>query len=178
VVGLAVLLRNAQTAQLVLQGVAAALAAGQPGGEDHAVVRGGRGAVGGGGAERGKDGGPGDPIVGGGGQGVPGMVIEPGQDLGAGPVRQRIVGEVGLPALVRLLGLEPQVGGLGPLARLGGDQPVPGQVPADRRGRDPDLVVVLQVPGDRVRARVQALPGQLLAQPDDQLDRVITDRRR
>ena len=47
VVRLAVLLLDAEAAQLVLQGVAAALAAGQAGGEDHAVVGqgGGRDAV-------------------------------------------------------------------------------------------------------------------------------------
>ena len=67
---------------------------------------------------------------------------------------ERVVGEVGLPALVRLLGLEPQVGRSGPFGRGGGDQSGPGQVPADGRGRDPDLVVVLQVPGDGVRAGV------------------------
>jgi hypothetical protein len=30
-------------------------------------------------------------------------------------------------------------------------------------------MVVLQMPGDRVRPSVQACPGQFLAQPDDQL---------
>jgi hypothetical protein len=39
-------------------------------------------------------------------------------------------------------------------------------------------VVVLQVPGDGARASVQALPGQLLAQPDDQVGGVVRDRRR
>jgi hypothetical protein len=38
VVRLAVLLLRAEAAQLVLQAVAAAFAAGEPGGEDHAVV--------------------------------------------------------------------------------------------------------------------------------------------
>ncbi len=46
------------------------------------------------------------------------MVIEPGQDLGAGPVRARVVGEVSLPALVRQVGGEPDVGPLRPLAWL------------------------------------------------------------
>lgn len=45
--------------------------------------------------------------------------------------------------------------------------PGPGQVPADRRGRDRYLVMVVQVPGDGVRPGVQALPGQLLAQRDE-----------
>jgi hypothetical protein len=52
------------------------------------------------------------------------------------------------------------------------------QVPAHSRRRDLDLVVVLQVPGDGVRPGVQALPGQLLAQPGDQPGRIRADRRR
>jgi hypothetical protein len=60
----------------------------------------------------------------------------------------------------------------------GGDQVGPGQVAAHRRGRDPDMAVVKQVPGDGVRPGVQAASGQLLAQPDDQLHRRIGDRRR
>ena len=104
VVRLAVLLLDAEAAQLVLEGVAAAFAAGQAGGEDHAVVGqgGGRDAVlRAGGAEGLQDGGAGDPGVGGDGQGVAGVVVEPGQDLGIGPAGERVVGEVGLPALVR-----------------------------------------------------------------------------
>ena len=68
VVGLSVLLGDAQAAQLVLEGVAAAPAAGVPGGEHHPVVseRGGGCAVGGdGGAEGGQHDGAGDPVPGG-----------------------------------------------------------------------------------------------------------------
>ena len=106
----------------MLEGVAAALAAGQSRGEDHAVVRQGRGgrAVGGDGSLEGsQDDRAGDPVVSGQAQREPGVVIEPGQDLGAGAVREGVVGEVCLPALVRLVGLEPDVGGPGPLLRLG-----------------------------------------------------------
>ena len=74
----------------------------------------------------------GDPVPGGDRQGVAGVVIEPGQDLGAGATGERVMGEVGLPALVRLLSLEPDVGGLRPLGWLGDHQAGPGQVPADR----------------------------------------------
>lgn len=63
-----------------------------------------------------------------------GVIIEPGQDLGVRAGGQRVMGEVRLPALVRQLGLEPDAGGSRALAGLGGDQPGPGQVPADRRG--------------------------------------------
>jgi hypothetical protein len=42
----------------------------------------------------------------------------------------------------------------------------------------PDLVMVGQMPADRVRAGVQALPGQLLAQGNDQLRGLMPDRPR
>ena len=67
---------------------------------------------------------------------------------------------------------------LGRLARVGGDQPGPGQVAADGGGRDLDLVVVGQVPADGVRPGVQALPGQFLAQPHDQVRSLRADCRR
>src|SRR6202167_3120082 len=137
VVRLAVLLLDPEAAKLVLQGVAAAPAAGQPGGEDHAVVGqgGGRGAVLlAGGAEGQQDGRPGDPVVRGQGERVAGVVVEPGQDLGIGPVGERVVGGAGLPALVRHVRLEPDVGRLRPLGGVRGDQPGPAQVPADGRG--------------------------------------------
>ena len=52
---------------------------------------------------------------------VAGVVVEPGQDLGAGPAGQRVVGEVGLPALAGELGGEP---GLELARRLGRFDPV------------------------------------------------------
>jgi len=36
--------------------------------------------------------------------------------------------------------------------------------------------MVFQVPGDGVRPGVQALTGQLLTQPGDQLDNLVADR--
>jgi hypothetical protein len=172
---------DAEAAQLVLEAVAAALAAGQAGGEDHAVVGQGRGrdavhpARSAEGQQHDR---PGNPGMGGDGQGVAGVVIEPGQDLGVRAVGERVVGEVGLPALVRHVCLEPDVGRLRPLGRAGGDQSGPAQVPADGRSRHVELVVVLQVPGDGLRPGVQALPGQFLAQPDDQVGRLVADRGR
>src|ERR1700721_2552151 len=71
--------------KIYLEGVTAA---GEAGGEDHAIVGqgGGRGAVLlTGGAEGEEDGGPGDPGVGGERERVAGVVVEPGQDLGIGP---------------------------------------------------------------------------------------------
>jgi hypothetical protein len=60
------------------------------------------------GAEAGHDDRAGDPDVSGDPQRRPGVVIEPGQDLGAGPVRERVMGEIGLPALRGELGLKAQ----------------------------------------------------------------------
>lgn len=75
VAGLAVLLGHAEAAQLGFQAVAAAPAAGEPGGEHHPVVHQGRGrgAVGDGGPERGEHDGAGDAGVGVAGEaGLPG----------------------------------------------------------------------------------------------------------
>ena len=131
-----------------------------------------------GGAEGFQDDGPGDPGVGGDRQRIPGVVIDPGQDLGFLPGGELPVDEIRLPALVGQLGREPDAGRLRPLGRVRGHQPVPGQVAADGRHRDLDLVVVLQVPGDRVRPGVQPLPGQFLPQPHDQLHGPRGDRLR
>jgi len=37
-------------------------------------------------------------------------------------------------------------------------------------------MMMFQVPGDGVRPGVQALPGQVLAQPHDQVDDLAADR--
>ena len=103
--------------------------------------------------------------VGGQRQDVPGVVVDPGQDLRVPPAGQRVVGEVGLPQLVRLLGREPGPRRPGPLAGLRGHQPGPAPGPVHRRRGDLQPVMGLQVPGDRVRARVQPRPVQLLPQP-------------
>ena len=59
--------------------------------------------------------------VGGDRQGVAGMVVEPGDDLGCGPVGEAPVREVRLPALVGQVGLEPDIGRLRALLRVGLD---------------------------------------------------------
>jgi hypothetical protein len=126
VVRFPVLLDDPQAAQLGLQSVAAAPAAREPGSEDQTVIgqSRGRGAVGGGrGAERGQDGRAGDPDVGGERESIAGVVIEPVRDLGVRPVRERVVGEVGLPALVGLLGGEANAGDFGRLAASGVTRP-------------------------------------------------------
>ena len=99
--------------------------------------------------ERGQHDGAGDLGVGADVQGVARVVIEPGDDLRVGAVGQADVGEVGLPALVRLLGLEADVRALRLLLR-GRDHPaVPGQDPRDRRPGHRGAVPV-QVPADRL----------------------------
>ena len=179
-VGSGVLLDDVPVAELLLEPVATSLAAeaGQADGVDHAVVgqrRGGNAVLACGFTERALDDRGGDPGVRADVQGVAGAVVEPGDDLDvrAGPsvgMGQSVVGEVGLPGLVRHGGLEADVGGLGSLRGLGGDQPCRGEVAADGGSRHPVSVVVLEVPGDGLGAGVQAGVGQLLADPQDELD--------
>jgi hypothetical protein len=120
----------------------------------------------------------GDADVGAEVQGVAGVVVEPSDDLGVrtgcavGP-REPEVGEVGLPGLVGLLGLEPDVGALGPLGRVRGHLPGADQDPVDRGSRQRDLVAMLEVPVDGVRARVEAGLVELFAEPQDELDPVL-----
>jgi hypothetical protein len=116
-------------------------------------------------------------------QGAAGAVIQPGQDLDVGTgcavqAGEAVVGEVGLPAFVGLLGGEADVGGLGSLGRFRHDRPGPDQDPVDRGPRQCRSVMPGQVPADRVRARIQAVLGQLLTQPQHQLDRRRRCRRR
>ena len=63
--------------------------------------------------------GAGDAAVGGDRQGVAGVVVDDAQDLCVGAVGQAVVGEVGLPALVGLFGLEPDVRGARSFAWFG-----------------------------------------------------------
>ena len=107
----------------------------------------------------------GDRVVGGYREGVAGAVVEPGQDLAVGAVQQPVVGEVGLPALVRLLGLEPQVAALRAFGGFRGDRAGPDQDPVDGRSGQRRGVVVGQVPADRVGTGVQTRLAELLAQP-------------
>ena len=84
-------------------------------------------------------------------QGIAGAVIQPGQNLDvdtsrAVEVREPVVGEVGLPTLVRLGRFEADVGGLGSLGRLGHDSPGPDQDLVDRGPRQARAVVAGQVP--------------------------------
>jgi len=63
---------------------------------------------------------------------VAGVVVDPAQDLDVGVVGESPVGEVGLPALIRQVGLEPDVGRAWPLLRLDLGAAVTAQGPVDR----------------------------------------------
>jgi len=177
VVGSGVLLADMEAAELGLEAVASALAAGEAGGEDHAVV--GQGGCGDAEAvdglpEGGDDTGPGDAGVGSDAEGVAGAVVEPAEDLdvrAGAPVvgSQAVVGEVGLPAFVGEVCLEAGVGGAGSFGGAGHDEASAAQVAADRGGRDRDAVVVGQVPGDGVGPGIEALAGEVSTELADQL---------
>ena len=122
--------------------------------------------------------GAGDPQVGGDRQGVTGVIVEPGEDLDVDAGGQPVVGEVGLPHLVGLLGLEADVGRTGPLLRGRYDETLSAQGAIDRRSRHSDVVMLLEVPANRVRAGIEPLSDELMAQRDDQLDGRFGDRPR
>ena len=104
----------------------------------------------------------GDGLVGGDRQGVAGVVVEPGEDLDVGAVGEAVVGEVGLPALVGVVGFEADVGRTS-ASSSGSTGPSLASIrrPVDRRDRHGDLVVVLEVPGDGQRSSVETLCGEL-----------------
>ena len=77
------------------------------------------------------------------------------------------VGDVGLPALVGELGLEADPGGPGPLVGLGHHKPPPPEHAPDRGDRRCVAALLNQVVPDRLRAGVEALLTELLAQPHD-----------
>src|SRR5690242_13459919 len=107
-----------------------------------------------------------DAAGGGSGQ-QPGVIVEDVEDLGVTAISKRPVGDVGLPDLVRQVCLEPVPGGPGPLVRLRGDETPPGQDPPDGGHRGSRACLLAQVPGNRLRASVQAVPGQIFAQGHD-----------
>ena len=127
--------------------------------------------------ERVEHGGGGDPEVGSDRQGVTGVIVEPGQDLPVDAGGQPVVGEVGLPHFVGLLGLEADVGRTGPLLRRRHDETLSAQGAIDRCSRHPEVVVLLEMPANRVRSGIEPLSDELTAQPDDQLDDRVGDRR-
>lgn len=121
-------------------------------------------------AEGRHDGGAGDALVGGDRQRVAGVVVEPGEDLDVGAIGEAVVGEVGLPGFIGLIGLEPDVGRARLLLWFGHDQLCAANDAVDRGSRHGDAMVVLQVPCDGVGAGVQAGSGELPAKREDELD--------
>ncbi|MEJ7707570.1 MAG: hypothetical protein WKF82_10070 [Nocardioidaceae bacterium] len=92
-------------------------------------------------------------------QRVAGVVVEPGDDLGvraglAVGSGEPVVGEVGLPALIGLVGFKSKIGRLRPRLRLRNDQAESAQVTGDGRRRHHLLMMVVQMPRDGVRSGV------------------------
>ncbi len=96
-------------------------------------------------------------------QHVAGAVIKPGEDLDFSAVSEPHVREVRLPAFVREVGFEPSIRRLRSLLRGWGDEAGAHQDPMDRRGMQPDVVFVFEMPGDRVTTGIESVAGQLLA---------------
>jgi hypothetical protein len=109
---------------------------------------------------------------------VAGVVVQPAEDLHLAAVRKAPVRDVGLPQRVGLRGLKAHERALRALARLGDDEPRPGEDPADRRRRRRLESLALEVPGDRDRSRVAAGRGQLAPQLDDPLTNRLSGRAR
>ena len=129
VVGAGVLLGHAEASEFGLQGVAAALAAGKAGGEDHPVVGQGRGRnakAGHCGQEAVAHDRAGDPGVGG-VQGVAAVVVQPGQDLGIGAGCCQVVSRQWVKSACQVslgrVGGEPVVGRLGRFFGVGVTSP-------------------------------------------------------
>ena len=78
--------------------------------------------------------GPATRSIGGAVQQVSGVVVEPVEDFGISAISQSPVGEIGLPALVGLVGGKAAVGAFRAFAWLRGDQAVMAQDAADGRG--------------------------------------------
>jgi hypothetical protein len=112
----------------------------------------------------------GDAAVGGDREGVAGVVVDPAEDLDVAAVSEAVVGEVGLPALIGQVGLEADVGRLRALGRLDLGEAVSAQGAVDRRPRDAEVVVLSEMPGDRVGTGVEALSDQFVTELHDQLD--------
>jgi len=130
----------------VFEAVASAAAAGEAGGEDHAVV--GEGGVRDamvlcGFGEFVDDDGCGDACVCGDGDGVAGVVVDPAEDFGVVASFEPPVGEVGLPAFIGLFGGEADVGRFGSFVGAGFYEAGGVEVSADGGDGHVEAVVVL-----------------------------------
>jgi hypothetical protein len=95
------------------------------------------------------------------------VVVKEVEDLHVGAVGEGPVGDVELPALVGLLGGEPQIAALGALVGLGGDEALGGQDPPDRGDGWRRAVPLFKVERDRRRAGLMAAAVEVLADLDD-----------
>ena len=122
------------------------------------------------GAERGEHDQSSDAGVRGDREGLAGVVVEPGDDLDIDAGGEAVVGEVGLPGFIRLFGFETDVGGLRLLLWFGSDLVCAAHDSVDRRSRDRDLMVMFEVPDNRVGASIEALAGEFGSEPQDQFN--------
>ncbi len=97
----------------------------------------------------------------------PRVIVDEVHDLHLGVIAQSPVREVGLPALVRELGFEPDPRAPRSFVRLGGHEAPSPEHPPDRRDRRHLLVVKPQVVVDRLGAGIQAEIAELLAERHD-----------
>jgi hypothetical protein len=175
-----VLLSHPEADQFGFEAVAAALAARESGGEDHAVVgeRGGRNTVRFRGfLELGDDDATIDAAVGSDPQREPGVVVKPAEDLGVAAIDEAVVGEVGLPRLIRQLRREAHIRRPRTLVGLRRHEPGAAQMAKDR-GRRHAHAALGEVPADRLGAGVVARGDQSTAQLDDQRDDLLWRRSR
>jgi hypothetical protein len=114
----------------------------------------------------------GDRSVGGDRQGVSGVVVEPGEDLDVGAISEAVVGEIGLPGFVGLFGLEADVGGLRFLLWLSDDEIVAAHDPVCGGSREPDVMVLFEVPDGRVGAGIESGGSKLVADAQHKFDDV------
>jgi hypothetical protein len=105
-------------------------------------------------------------------------VVDPGEDLNVDAARELRVREVGLPAFVGEFGFETPIRRFGSLLWCGDDQAGVHQDPMDRCGTSANAVVAFEMPGDRVRTRVESLREQSSPQLADQGDNRLVSRGR
>ena len=102
---------------------------------------------------------------------VAGVVIDPAQDLDLAVVGEAPVGEIGLPHLIGQFRLEADVGRTRSFLGLRGDPTVTIQDAVHRRPRDPQVVVMSEMPDDLVGARVVTTGDKSVTDRHDQLHR-------
>nr|WP_241432181.1 hypothetical protein [Ilumatobacter nonamiensis] len=181
-IGSRVLLHDTETHQERFEAVAStAAAAGEPGREVEAVVgqrRRGNTQLSNGVGERVDHDRCRHPMVCSHREGIAGMIIEPGQHLDVDTIGEADVGHVGLPALVGLFGLEPDVTVPRPLSWGRRHETTSHERAVNRGLRHRHTVMVCEMPTDRSHPRIEPLTRQTSASRDDQIDHLIGRLRR